>query len=204
MICCSRRVAGLFCILATTLVLSACASSGSPPALFVLDGSQAPTASAHPPDAPTLMIAPVSVVPYLDQGGIVYQSAPYRVVIANNNRWAAPLPGALTDSLYSRLTAHLNGINLIRATTHHRDIYTLQTRVDEFGGHYDGRAHIAGQWSVVSPDGHSVLSHSFDRQIPLDQDGYAALVASLSKGWQQVADDMAPTLQNSVAAQGAD
>lgn len=196
-----RRVAGFSFALAVTLVLGACASTGGSPALFVLDDSQTPATNTHTPGAPTLLIDPVSVAPYLDQGGIVYQSAPHRIVIADNNRWAAPLPGALTDNLDTRLGNRLQGVDLIRTTTHHRRNYTLQTRVDEFGGHFDGQSHIAGQWRLMSPDGDTLLTRSFEQRIPLDQDGYPALVASLSKGWHKVADDMAPVLQTTVTAQ---
>lgn len=199
----SRRFSGLFWALAAALTLAGCASSGGSPSLFVLDSGQMPATTVHPANAPQVMIDPVSVAPYLDQGGIVYQSAPYRVVIANNNRWAAPLPGALTNDLYSRLITRLHNINLIHATTHHRDVYTVQTQVDEFGGHFDGKAHVAGQWSLVAPNGHTLFTRAFNKQIPLAEDGYPALVASLSKGWHQIADEMAPALQKTVTSQAA-
>lgn len=202
MIHASTRAARLLTLLALTLTLGACASTGSGPALFVLDNDQPPARTTAPSNAPTLMVAPVSVAPYLDQGGIVYQTAPYRVVIANDNRWAAPLPGALTDMLFANLSQHLSGIDLIRSTTRRHDLYQLQTRVDEFDGHFDGNAHIAGQWTLVDPDGRTLLTRTFDQRVPLSEDGYPALVASLSQGWREVSSQITPALQQTLAPGG--
>lgn len=185
-------------LLLLAIALAGCATTASTPSLFVLDASQAPNQTTHADNAPKLVITAVTLAPYLDQSGIVYQTAPYRVVVANDNRWAAPLAGELTDNLYAGLANELHGIDLLRADANQSKAYQLHTRVDQFMGHYDGRAHVSGQWSLVAPDGRPVLTRSFEKLIPLDDDGYPALVASLSRGWRQVAADMAPELQSAI------
>ncbi|MDA3921331.1 MAG: ABC-type transport auxiliary lipoprotein family protein [Salinisphaera sp.] len=188
----------LAALLLLAIALAGCATTAGSPSLFVLDATQAPATNTHPDNAPILVVTPVTLAPYLDQGGIVYQTAPYRVIIANDNRWAAPLAGELTDTLYASLTNDLHGIDLLRSGTDKSKAYRLNTRVDEFMGHYDGRAHATGQWSLVAPDGQTVITKSFEKLIPLGEDGYPALVGSLSRAWRQIAADMAPELQSAI------
>jgi len=197
----ATQIAVLCLTLVGTAALSGCATNSASPSLFVLDDNQASSSQVQPDSAPTLMVDPIDLAPYLDQGGIVYQTAPYRVVIANDNRWAAPLAGGLTDSLYANLSNSLRGVELTRSSARRRDGYELQTRIDEFLGHFDGTAHVTGQWTLIGPQGNTLDTESFDKRIPLEQDGYPALVASLSTGWRQVAADMAPALQRSLSQQ---
>lgn len=187
----------LFAAASLALVISGCATPSTGPSLFMLDSGHPAAGDTQRDTAATLVVQPVTLAPYLDQDGIVYQTAPYRVVVANDNRWAAPLAGELTDSLYVTLSQRLDDVELERAATDGSpsSAYRLRTRVDEFIGHFDGSAHIAGQWSLVGPHGTTRATQSFERRVPLDEDGYAALVASLARGWRQIGADMAPALQ---------
>ncbi|MGB7755796.1 MAG: ABC-type transport auxiliary lipoprotein family protein [Salinisphaera sp.] len=176
------------------VVLAGCATTQSSPSLFVLDaGASAPDTTPQP-GAPTLMIAPVATASYLDQGGIVYQTGPHKVVIANDNRWASSLSGQLTDDLYITLDRRLPGVNVVRTSSNRQGLYQLQTRVDQFLGHYDGKAHIAGHWTLVGPKGETLAGRAFEKTVPLPADGYPALVNSLSSGWQDIARGIGPTL----------
>ncbi|MGN8158937.1 PqiC family protein [Salinisphaera sp. SWV1] len=182
------------------VALAGCATTQRSPSLFVLDaGASAPDTTPQP-GAPTLMIAPVTTASYLDQGGIVYQTGPHKVVIANDNRWASSLSGQLTDDLYATLEQRLPGVNVVRTSSNQQGRYQLQTRVDQFLGHYDGKAHIAGRWTLVGPKGHTLDGHAFEKTVPLSGDGYPALVNSLSRGWQDIARGMVPALTDKLAS----
>lgn len=176
------------------LVLAGCAGTQNPPALFVLEAGASAPDNAPQPGAPTLMIAPVTAASYLDQGGIVYRTGPHRVVIANNNRWASPLSGQLTDALYATLERRLAGVNVVHDDNREKNVYQLQTRIAQFLGDYTGKAHIAGRWTLIGPNGKTLAASTFKKTIPLAADGYPALVASLSHGWQAVARSMTPRL----------
>lgn len=195
-----QRLTAVAALVLSLALTAGCASAPDGPSLFVLDTGSDTSSPASRPGAPTLMIAPVDTASYLDQGGIVYQTGPHRVAIANSNRWASPLAGQLTDALYTTLDRRLTGVNIVRADSQQAGRYQLRTHVDRFLGHYDGKAHIAGRWILVGPNGQTLAHRSFTRGIPLKTDGYPALVNSLSSGWRTIGQDMAPTLERLLGA----
>ena len=186
-------------MLFTTGLVAGCASAPGDSALFVLDDGPVPASGAPMPGAPTLSVKPVMIADYLNQGGIVFQSAPYKVVIANNNRWAAPLAGQLTDTLYNVLSRRLRQINVQRGRARGDTAFALVTRVEKFYGSHDGQAHVAGVWQLVDDQGTPLRRENFDQAIALDQDGYGELVAKLSEGWQRIAADMSPPIAASLS-----
>ena len=190
----SIRLLALCAVLATT----GCASSANAPAMFLLDRDRPAEPASADRSQGVLVIAPVRLSPYLDESGIVYQTSAHRVAIANNNRWAAPLAGQLREALEAELTAALPRLQVqlqADAAETSRPILRLATRVDAFMGHYDGHAHIAGQWRIVDAQGNTVVRERFERREPLANDGYDALVESLSNAWRASARDLAPRIQ---------
>jgi hypothetical protein len=185
-----------FLLSACVLLLAGCAGNATAPSLFLLDNGQpAEPIRAASTATPVVVIDTVAVAPYLDASGIVYQTKPHQVVLANNNRWASPLPAQLTDGLYTALQARLGRVSIQRpARNAPADALHLVTRVEQFMGHYDGHAHIAGEWQLVGAAGTPLASGRIDQQVALDNDGYNALVEALSSGWQAAAEGMAPAL----------
>lgn len=194
-------IAAAFLILFTG-ILSGCAGSPQSASLFVLDtATDLPTHSVSPPaSAPIVMIMPVETAAYLNQGGIVYQTNPHQVVIAQNNRWASPLSHQLTDSLYTTLEQKLPGIHVVRVGSSHSKTYKLQTYIDQFLGRYSGKAYIAGSWSLTSGDGKTLGHQKFTQSISLESDGYPALVTSLANGWQHIMESMASDINPLIRA----
>ena len=194
----TSRLAACLSLL-TLAFLAGCASApDAGTSLFVLDDGPAPAAGTPIDNAPTLAVGQVAVADYLNQGGIVFQTAPYKVVIANNNRWAAPLAGQLTDTLYNVISQRLRNVNVQRGKARGDSAYELITRVEKFYGSEDGQAHIAGVWMLRNDQGALLRRENFQRDVDLDQDGYPALVDKLSQGWLEVAAGMAPPLSASL------
>jgi uncharacterized lipoprotein YmbA len=65
-------------------------------------------------------------------------------------------------------------------------------------GHYDGHAHIAGHWQLMDADGATLLREPFQRRVALEEDGYDALVESLSSGWRANARELAPRIRTAM------
>jgi len=187
-------------LLCGALALTGCAGGGTAPSLFKLDSDYAAPTTSPTTAAPVLAVETVTVAPYLDESGIVYQTAAHRVVIANNNRWASPLAVQLTDTLSMALQRRLTGVDIRRTGSRHGQAPAAQliVHVDEFLGHYDGTAHIAGQWQLLDAAGKQIAGRGFRQRVILDDDGYAALVSSLSRGWRKQAEIMAPRLKQAV------
>lgn len=188
-------------LLCSVLALAGCAGGGTAPALFKLDSDhRAPDAPSIKAGAPVLMVEPVTVAPFLDESGLVYQTGPHRVVIADSNRWASPLATQLTGILTTTLQGTLESVQVERSAPRRQTnpAARLTMHVDEFLGHHDGSAHIAGQWQLVNARDQSIAGRSFQRRIALDADGYPALVSSLSRGWYQQIRAMAPRLQRAL------
>src|SRR5699024_3106891 len=91
-----------------------------------------------------LLLAAVDMAPYLTHDGIVYQAGPNRIVVAANNRWAAPLETQINTGLYRTLSRGLTDVRVRQANTAHamQPDYRLQVNIDQFQGRYDGNAVI--------------------------------------------------------------
>jgi uncharacterized lipoprotein YmbA len=182
------------------LLLAGCAGNPGAPALFMLAANPAATPAAPVKNQPVLAVDAVWIAPYLDAGGIVYQTGPNRIVIADHNRWAAPLSAQLTNGLYATLSRRLSKVSIQKSPIATGGAaYHLHTVVDTFQGRYDGNAHIAGQWSLLDARGNAIAGRAFERKVPLATDGYPALVASLSKGWRQTSAAIATAIARTLA-----
>ncbi|MGH8128354.1 MAG: PqiC family protein [Gammaproteobacteria bacterium] len=174
--------------------------------LYLLDTSLASPKVTNDARAiqPTLVVDPVSVVPLLDNDGIIYQVNPHRVVIARDNQWAAPLPDQLTDNLYTRLVNDMPDVYVLNANAHVPGYaYRLTTQVDRFEGLYRGVATIAGTWQLFNRRNECVAHRRFEIEIPLHADGYLELVHSLSRGWRKIIQGMATSISSALAGSAA-
>jgi hypothetical protein len=187
--------------IAGAIVLAGCAGRAVAPSMFLLDiAAPTPGAQTKPGDAPALVIDRVKVAPYLDEAGIVYQTALHRVVLARNNRWASPLATQLTGALQATLENTVDNASIRRSGSNNPGAALhLVTHVDEFMGHYDGHAHIGGRWQLIDADGRRVADSHFEQRVALSDDGYDALVDSLSRGWQRSAQTLGQRLTRLLA-----
>lgn len=140
----------------------------------------------------SLRLGTLRVAPILRQEGIVYRTGERRLTVARRNRWAQPLPDQLRRSLYGFLTRSFDTVAVVRDGPAPPDTtWTLSVQVDAFQGRFDGRAVVRGSWWLQDPDGSLVVRERFDERVPLESDGYDALVTALSEGWKRVATAMA-------------
>lgn len=185
------------------LVLTGCASSTDPTELYLLEASHVSPAGANDTQStqPTLVVEPVTVAPFLDSAGIVYQTNDNRVVVARNNQWAAPLTGQLTDGLYATLTSDMPDANVLTANTQVSGLaYRLTTQVDRFQGHYSGVAVIAGTWQLFNPNNKRIAQQRFEIEVPLRTDGYPELVRSLSRGWREISQSLVEPVSHALGS----
>ncbi|MDN5937207.1 MAG: ABC-type transport auxiliary lipoprotein family protein [Salinisphaera sp.] len=181
-------------LVVTVLLVGGCATTAKTRNLFLLDqsgGTDSVTPRGKPSDSPlpTFTLSRVTLAPYLAHRGIVYQTGPNRIAIADNNRWAAALEHQITVGLYDALERGLANVTVRRAANGvaQADLeLTLTVHLKTFQGRYDGNAVISGAWRLFDEKGQLISRGEFSRETPLQEDGYPALVRALSQGWRFV------------------
>lgn len=179
-------------LLSLVALLAGCAASPKPSkGLFLLQQPHVTNDSPVAADTatqeqPVLVLPEIELAPYLRQDGIIYQTGPNRIVVADNNRWAAPLATQTTAGLHAALDRGLAHVNVRRPGFVSKPDYRLFVYIERFQGRFDGLAVISGNWRLFTNQDELVGRGDFAQKIPLKQDGYAALVRALSRGWHTI------------------
>lgn len=195
-----KQMRSTLCLPAILLLLAGCATTPPARTMFLLDQSEG--ASAATPQArtsedalPTLKLSRVTLAPFLTHQGIVYQTGPNRIAIADNNQWAAPLQDQITTRLYKSLDRHLAQVTVLHPSRIAGQAdFELAVNVETFQGRYDGNAVISGAWRLFDAQGQLVGRGVLTQNTPLNEDGYTALVRALSRGWQTISQSLASDL----------
>jgi len=95
-------------VLSLIPLLVACGAS-LPERFYRLDALESGTASAMA-NSPRLSVGPVSVPDVLDRPQMVWQADAKRIVIAEQSRWAEPLPGAISRVVADNLARQVAGV----------------------------------------------------------------------------------------------
>ncbi|WP_456268659.1 ABC-type transport auxiliary lipoprotein family protein [Kushneria sp. AK178] len=145
-----------------------------------------------PDSAPTVAVSSVRLADYLDGQGVVYQTSDIEVNEAQTNLWADNLSAQLTRSLQRTLGDQLGDHRVLGETVAGDRADTgVRVTLSRFQGRYDGMAVLAGQYQLRDAGGNLLTQQHFDVQRPLEEDGYPALVRTLSRGWESVGEQIA-------------
>ena len=170
-------------LLAISALLGACASGGP-----ASEHSYLLPAAGEPAASDRLPRVRVDVAGYLDQAGLVVETAPTSVHAARRHLWAEPLPSQLARALRHHLAA-------AGAPEQGR----LSVSVTRFQGTADGNARVSGQWHYRAEPSEQQedlqRSGRFDLTRPLSRDGYPELVTRLDAAWRAVAQQIAAALR---------
>lgn len=187
-----RYLANILPLLSLSLLLSACASSVTPPARYMLPSSPAVDAPAQPQG--TLQVRSLRLAHYLDVDGIVMQLDDITLNEAREHQWAESLVRQLERSLRAHLAHELPTVQVVREESNASNALTLQLEIDQFQGRYDGVAIASGQWQLRSASNELLALKSFTAKTELNEDGYPALVRALSTSWANSAAQIANQL----------
>jgi len=180
-------------LLTVCLLISACASSVTPPARYMLTGN--PLTSAPSQSEGTLRLSTSRLAHYLDVDGIVMQLDDITLNAAREHQWAEGLGRQLERGLRARLSQSLPSLRVVRAEGSQPDALTLRIEVDQFQGRFDGQAVASGQWQLVNAEGELIAMESFYAETTLEEDGYPALVRALSASWDRTAELIADDIR---------
>lgn len=185
-------------LLTLVIALFGCSSTPEPKVnLYLMPSSSASTPLTQPKGLPSLVVEPLQLAAYLDTQAIVYRQSETQVILAKENLWAQRLAPQLTE----RITKDLRHKQATywptawNATAVQQQHWKLQLRLQRFNGVYNGNAEVAGNWELVNPKGKSVFNQEFYFEIPLQEEGYPALIEALSLGMNELADLISQRLQ---------
>lgn len=184
-------------ILALTLLLNACATTSSEPALryYVLDESlvAADTSSR----ITKLAIAPITVSAYLEQPNLVLKDGEHEFTVANYHLWADPLDSSIRRAVSTDLMLLRNDLLVMNECASCKQ---LKIWVNHFYPSADGQISLSGSFSIES----SALSDSaaaaqinqrFSFVGTQQRDGYTGSVIEMRSLIKNLSAQIASTLE---------
>ncbi|WP_162064269.1 membrane integrity-associated transporter subunit PqiC [Vibrio taketomensis] len=179
-----------YILMVCCLALVACSSqpTSNNQQYLLPDSEQAIVASSKAP----LLVIDVELAQYLDVDGIVYRVSDSEVIEAKQNQWAMDLRRQLQNQIVAQLKAKQTQywpVQLNNALKT-QDSDSLVVNIERFNGSYTGDAQVSGEWMLISPEGKIHQVQTFNYAVPLDNEGYAALVKAMSEGLQMVTDEI--------------
>ncbi|WP_319537350.1 ABC-type transport auxiliary lipoprotein family protein [uncultured Vibrio sp.] len=157
--------------------------------------SQGPS-SAVVTERPLLVVRPVELASYLDGSGIVYRTSESQIIQAKQNQWAQSISEQITQRIIADLRqkqSHYWPVkvhSLIDQSSENK----LQLSLSKFNGNYQGNAELEGEWMLIDANGQVKNRSQVKILMPLQDEGYDALVGALSAGLENLTDNIAQQL----------
>lgn len=172
-----------FIIIPLLLLIVGCTSTVPDKRYYQLESDFSDTQVLQKRKINNTIFLEVHVADYLDNRGIVYQTGDLQYTTANNNQWLTPLSNQIQQRLVQDLSVLLPN-SLVTTQPTSQPKLTITLFIDSFNGSYTGDAIIKGRW-IITNNRNEVVTKNFDYSLRLNNDGYFALVKTLSKGWQE-------------------
>jgi uncharacterized lipoprotein YmbA len=175
------------------IFLAGCASEAVEPSYYLLRSNQdAPSGKLTP--SRDYSLGTVEIAPYLDQPGLVMETADAQMHPANTNLWAEPIYDGVRNYLSAEI-AQATGYELLPEKLN-KTATVVNIRIDQLHGTLDGTAHIVAYWWLVRDDKLVTLNRYADSR-KLQASGYGALVEAEKVLLSELAKQIAASLVNS-------
>ena len=154
------------------VLLAGCASQTIEPSYYLLRSEQNLSSTALSASK-NFSMGTVEIAAYLDQPGLVIETAQGEMRPASQNLWAEPVFDGVRNFIATEI-AHAHGQELLptKMTT---DTTVVNIRIDQLHGTLDGKAKIVAYWWLVRAD-KVVALNRFSESRSLEASGYSALV----------------------------
>jgi uncharacterized protein len=154
------------------LLLAGCASQAVEPSYYLLRSRQ-DLPSSTLSTSRDFSLGAVEIAPYLDQPGLVMQTADGQMRPADQNLWAEPIFDGVRNFLATEI-AQAHGQELL-PTKLTKNTTVVNIRIDQLHGTLDGQARLVAYWWLVRGD-EVVALNRFSESRHLETSGYSALV----------------------------
>ena len=138
----------------------------------------------------------VEIAPYLDEQGIVLETAAGQIDTATHNRWAEPLDFAIRRYLQVSISQDMsqNIASIIEPSSKTRtriDVY-----VHQLHGSVTGTVKIVAEWQIRETEsGNVIAAGQYANNETIAGDGYGEIVMAHSRLLDQLASSIASELQ---------
>jgi uncharacterized protein len=154
--------------------------------------------SAVPPTGsmPPILVGPIHIASFLDQGQLVTRNSAYSLNIEEQHRWAGDLREMLANVMITNLSLDL-GTDKIHNFSGSKESGGLQLVINflHFEKDGDGNALVMARWKILSEDdGRSMHSATSTYQTNPDADGFEPLSEALSHGLAKLSREIADTI----------
>ncbi len=154
-----------------TVMLAAC--SGTPvQTQYYLLRTDAPQSSRDLVPSKDFAMGRVIIAPYIDQPGLILETAAGEIRPALHHQWAEPMYQGLRNFLVIEVS-HALGEDVFPAVASEGSTI-LDIRIDQLHGTADGDAVLVAYW-WLRRDGAVIASYQFSEARALARDGYGAL-----------------------------
>lgn len=175
---------------------SGCMKQAIPIHYYTL-GSSAQPAPSPTPSLPPILVGPVHIASFLDQGQIITQNSVYSVNIEEQHRWAGNLQEMLSNTTITNLSSALGRDSISNFSEIHEP-GSLQVTIDflHFERDLNGNGLVMARWKILSEDG-TILLHSGTSTYHTTpkEDGFEPLAKALSLGLAQLSEEIAETIR---------
>ncbi len=198
---CFRRLPSVAAVLAAA-ALAGCASA--PTHFYTLQQSTSASADATAARLPFLIeVMPVAVPAQVDQAEMLVRQSEQRVVVLDNERWAAPLAAELRGAFATDLVAALGtrdvyGLPRPPAAT----VYRIQIDIRMFDSWPGRHALVDADWSIRGSAEGALITCTSSASEDVGP-GYDALVQGHQRAIAHIAADIAATVRSAATGTAA-
>ena len=186
-------------ILAIALLLTGC--SGTPvQTRYYLLRSDIEQHSRDLAPSKNFAMGMIVIAPYIEQPGIILETAAGEIRPAMQNQWAEPMHEGLQQFLRIEVSSALG--EDIFPEEYSEGGLAFDIRIDQFHGTADGDALLVAYWWIRDGGGEILSSHQFAETRALTRDGYGPLVDAEKSLLAELARQIADSLKNPLAVSG--
>jgi uncharacterized protein len=156
------------------VLLAGCASQAIEPSYYLIRSKHDQESRQLNP-SPDFSMGSVVIAPYIDQPGLLMETADGEIRAARHHKWAEPVYEGVRNQLIVEI-GQAKGEDILPANLGNTAL-TLDVRLDQLHGTNKGTAKLVAYWWLRR--GKEVLAaYQFAEEQPLVEDGYSALVAA--------------------------
>ncbi|HID69060.1 MAG TPA: membrane integrity-associated transporter subunit PqiC [Desulfobacterales bacterium] len=193
----NKTVCGFSFFLILLLLLGGgCIKQGLPIYYHTLGNvSQSPVSTDD--SMPDILLRPIKIVSFLDQGQLVSQNSAYSINLEEQHRWAGDLQEMISNVVISNLSQILGTDRIyIFPNNQGRTGIQLALTLLHFEKDTDGNALVEARLKIIADDGQTILhvtTSSFT--IKPENNDFDSLVKGLSDGLSRLSEEIAEEIR---------